>query len=557
WGNAGEIGFSYNVTTHILDQMTLNVGYTGSLQTNKYPDNNGEIHDYTLTIGDIYRRDGAPFEINWNDGTDRNTKITNIFNAIMATYSGPAGVPFSTATCSKDSDCAAPGVKANCQCLHDTTTTSSCVTGKTGQCGMINCATDGNCLVNPNNGGGTYFGIRPMVVYIVGSAGVPQPALSTPTLIYNFLTKFEPYSNLPQTITLDQNGPTANGTPIGSTDGGVCIQHIGQTFGDLITHCVAVTGKTDVDTVNTNKIEHGLSHDQEHWTANVLGINQNFTSASVAANPNIVVLDTDVPQPTDTTQDYEFDLRARGALSNDGALQGSGLMFIEWARLMLEDIAVQQAKLYGTGPLTPRKLGDPECVGFTGGAPNYVATNTAIWNGSTFTGTKALCSGVEGLVIPSGGAGDFSADPGLATADPNANLNPTANFDQVGFYASVLHPGDIWGAVCVDITGYTDCAPYGTSIWSDVLQQAIRVQARGDVLALPTEMRDRRYYFRLFGVAYVRYLKAYGNYNKKYPCAAGAAPATCPVNQFPTGTAGGGLGPSDVVATQVDQEALF
>jgi hypothetical protein len=567
WGNNQEVGFSWNTATLNLDQMTLQLGYTGSLATGKYPDNIGESHDYAFAIGDVYRRDGEPFEINWNDPTDRATKITNIFNAMMGTYAAAGGVPFNTGACSDDDTCKNSTGKYLCQCEHTSATSGTCVSP--GQCGVADCATDGNCLVEANAGGLNYLGVRPMVVYIVGQAGVPQPQLSTPIEIYNFFNKFEPYANLPQTVTLDAIGPIASGTPLGQNDGGVCNQQIGQTFGYVTNNCVAVTDNATANTVNVNKITHGLIHDQEHWTANTLGINQNFTSATVAANPNIVVLDTDTPQPGDYAQDYYFDLRARGAVSNDtfmfpatstlvgsSDLRGSSLVFIDWARLMLEDIAKQQTKYYRTTtPLVPRKIGDPDCIGFTGSVPTAELTNAALLpiiqptdGGVTPPNTPALCSGVEGLIVPGLTEGDFSQDPNLATADPNANLNPSAtNFDP-GFYGSVLHPGDIVGAVCIDPGAYTDCEAVN-SIWTNILTQVIRVEGRGVVTNLPYEMQDRRYYFKTFGFAYVQYLKAYGNYVAKYGFQA--------ANTYPTGTIGGGLGPSDVVTTPIDLEAFF
>src|SRR6185312_3810094 len=59
--------------------------------------------------------------------------------------------------------------------------------------------------------------------------------------------------------------------------------------------------------------------DQEHWTSSVLGVNQNFTSTTVANNPNIVVQDADTPQDADIAQDFTFDVRARGYVANDYA----------------------------------------------------------------------------------------------------------------------------------------------------------------------------------------------------------------------------------------------
>jgi hypothetical protein len=195
----------------------------------------------------------------------------------------------------------------------------NCAGSTKGKCGDKNCGTDGFCLVYPPQ---WIFGIRPIALYVQGTAGVPQPALSTPTGFYNFWVKWEPFSYLKQHVELGPNGPSTYGKPTGAKDPMTnCGQHIGQTFSDFSTNCVAVHGDmgqpNSVDQVNLNKVLNGLVHDQEHWTANVLGVNQNFTSLKVAHNPNIVVQDTDTPQPGDVAQDWTYDIRARGATDNE------------------------------------------------------------------------------------------------------------------------------------------------------------------------------------------------------------------------------------------------
>jgi hypothetical protein len=535
WGNNQEVSFSWNVSTHLLDQMVLALGYTGPVKTITFPDHTGAMHAYSMAIGDVMRRDGQPFLLNWNSSGEVEVQITDFFNAMMATFATPAGIAWNTSSCSDDSTC---GPVEVCQCTHDATNTSSCVGTTKGQCGDANCGTDGYCLVYP---AAWIFGVRPMVFYVVGTAGTPQPELSTPIEFYNFWYKWEPFSNLPQDIELGANGPVATGTPIGAANPAtVCTQQIGLTFGDMTTNCVQVHGDSanpnGVDAVNLDKVEYGLQHDQEHWTSNVMGVHQNFTSLKVANDPNIVVLDTDTPQPGDIAQDWSWDLFARGQTANDynttnGNLEerGSSLVFIEWARLMLNDIA----KMIGLA--TPHTLGDA-CTGFSAsGAPNYQS--------------QTGCSGVEGLIIPGQGAtngyGDFSQDP------LRPDLNPVNNWDDVvNWYASVLKPGDLTGAVCIDPLTQTDCDdtifPQNlASIWENMFNHVIRVMGKGNVLNLPAELQDVRYYFKWFGVAFLKYLKAYGN----YPLATR--------DSFPNGTAGGGIGPSDVMTQPFDQESLF
>jgi len=580
WGNNQEVGFSWNVATHILDQMTINLGYTGQFATAKFPDNTGQVHSYTISPGDVVRRDGQPYLLDWSG--DPKQQITNIFNAGMASFASIAGIAWDTSDCMSDTTCATGEV---CQCTHDTNNPMQCAASnpdgsKGGKCGDANCGSDGFCLISA----GTWiFGIRPIALYVQGTAGVPQPALSTPTGFYNFWVKWEPFSYLAQNVELGPNGPTTYGKPTGATNAMAnCQQHIGQTFSDFTQNCVQVHGDTgkpnSVDDVNLNKVVNGLTHDQEHWTANVLGVNQNFTSLKVAHNPSIVVQDNDTPQPGDVAQDWTYDIRARGHTDNDvnpgtGATEyrASSLIFIEWARLMMNDIA----KIVGNDPTTgkPHILGDG-CTGFDAtGAPNFVKDKT--------------CSGIEGLIVPGlgfVGPTAYTGDPGwlsgspmspspygtgpgcmAATPDPTtcnfdfskdarSDLNPSNNWDNVvGWYLPVIKPSDLTGALCIDPQTQTDCDvtvfPQNlTSLWQNTLIHVIRVLGRGNVHALPEELQDVRYYFKWYGIAFARYLKAYANFKIAHPGNE---------NNFPDGTAGGGLGPSNLVTQPIDQEEMF
>lgn len=559
FGNNAEVFVSWNVATHLIDQMQMNLGYTGRLVSNPYPDTHGKMHSYSIGVGDVYREDSGntPITIDWNSlltgGTDNAAPvITSMFNAFMATYAAPAGVPFDTNSCSKDSDCSAGYV---CQCDHDNMGMgTNCASPAKSQCGAADCTADGNCL-EYNDGTNTIMGFRPLVVYVFGNSGVPQPALSTPTSIYNFFSKALPYSNLPQQVKLDADGPIAKGTPAGATGGQTCIQQIGQTFGDLTTNCVQVHGDKSnpkgTDAVNLNKITHGLTHDQEHYTANVLGVNQNFTAAKAAMNQSAVVTDQDAPQPNDVAQDWTFDSRAKGHVQNDYAVyagksqldvRGTRLVFIEWARLMLADIARMINKPVHT-------LGDPACTGFkANGDPNYAT----VPGGS---GLAKGCSGIEGMMIPYVDVFDLTdptnpvpLPPPTFAKDPGGDP-AIGNYDRKNIFytkASRLKPGDVHGGFCIDPTTHKDCTfDSGLSVWFNAYNHVIRVLGDGDVNAIPPALRDRRYYYYWWGVAFTKYLKAYGS----YPAAKR--------DQVPDGTVGGGLGPTDVKNQDIDLESFF
>lgn len=558
WGNNGEVSFSWNVATHLIDQMVLGLGYTGTLVLDPYPDHNGEVHSYTIAIGDVLRRGDAnggnneTYLLNWGDKTQRAQQITDMFNAAMATYAEKGGLIFDTSTCNADTDCKAPGTVSSCQCAHDPANPGKCTAP--GKCGVTDCSGDGNCLVYAD-GSNTIMGFRPLVVYVEGNDGLPQPAESTPIAIYNFFSKSEPFSNLPQEVKLDAVGPVAQGTPTGLPEGAttVCKQAIGQSFDDFKANCVQVHGDSSdpkgVDAVNLNKILYGLTHDQEHWTANVLGVNQNFTSGKTISDPDYVVLDSDTPSTGDIAEDWTFDSRARGDTANDDFGAGSSLVGIEWARLLLESIAAvrNEGRPAGAPPIPVMKLNDPRCVGFDGGGnPNYKS------NIDTVTG-QTICSGAEGLMLVGGGGpdtngrSDFSEDPGAAAflTKHVANLNPTENFDVNGaFYSGTfLKPGDVTGAVCIDPADATDCTLDSVSIFQNLLKHVTRVLGNGDVNKLPTELRDRRFYYKTFGQAFIKYLKAYGAHD------------AATRNLYPG--AGGGVSPTDVANTDIDLESFF
>jgi hypothetical protein len=549
WGNSQEVSFSWNLATHRIDQMVMSLGYLGSITTKDYPDHNGEMHHYKLTIGDVIRRDdsGEAFLLDWNG--DPSQAITDIYNSAMATFAPGGGVPFETTACNDDKTCQTSGFSCQCKhkatCANDTecptgytcaaggvctnakgktTSPTPCATATMSKCGDTNCQADSSCLVLPNSGGVNIFGIRPLVVYVQGQAGVPQPALSTPTSFYNFFTKTEPFSNLPQTVKLDKDGPIATGKPSGQPAGGskVCTQQIGQTFADFKANCVQVSGDATVDGVNLNKVVNGLTHDQEHYTANVLGVNQNFTSVATLTDPTKVVTDADMPVDADIAQDWTFDVRAKGRVSNDYDaangldLRGSAMVVAEWTHLMLADAAKQ------LGNSAPTAIGDPRCTGFdASGQPNYLSA------------PPNTCTGLEGTIIPAPAVDILGATP---------PFDPSSNFDIVGVFSkSVLKPGDLFGAFCIDPGVQSDCTT-GYSIFANALRHVTRVLGKGNVLALPPEMQDRRYYFRLFGQAYVKYLRAYGKHD----------PAT-----RDNDAASGGVRLGEVDATDFDAEALF
>jgi len=167
WGDNQEVVFNYDIGTHIVDQMQINLGYIGKWQ---FKDRTG-THGYIMQLQSTWQKcDGnyancAAFIIPWTVKAGREKALTELYNAAMWTDGAAAGVPQSTYVDSQD------------------------------------CATDHGCLVIVDDGTGVnYFGVRPLAIYINGHAGQPDPIPSQPFSFYNFYIKNEPYGNLPNLL---------------------------------------------------------------------------------------------------------------------------------------------------------------------------------------------------------------------------------------------------------------------------------------------------------------------------------------------------------------------
>jgi hypothetical protein len=441
WGDNQEVTFIYNLATHVVDQMSLTLGYTGKMTFH----DRSKAHTYVLQIGLPPTKDGQTFLIPWDNANctgDANNPcydeaITELFNAAMNTFAVGAGLPWPTDTKS--------------------------------------CLKDRNCLQYPNDGSGnTIFGFRPLVVYFLGNqhAGLPQPVASTPTQLYNFYTKLEPYSKAPETLKLDKDGPSAT-LKVGD-QGKTCTVAIGQTYQSFLDNCINVWADQSLNTLDTNKLLGGRSHNYENIFFNVVGVNQNF-SLTPELSTYQVVQDGDEPHPNDVATDWYFDVRASANVANEaGVLIGTGLVEREYARLVQLDINTS----YVPGAHR-HAIGDAKCQH----APYDVG-----------------CTGFESMIM-AGGVCDANGNCTPYPDDPPGML-----VDGSSYNSSVLSPGDPV-SVFIDNIGQVAKGPF----WDNSLQQVVRVLGHGDILALPPALRDRRYFFRWFGIAEIKYLKAYAS----------------------------------------------
>src|SRR5262249_48887908 len=97
-------------------------------------------------------------------------------------------------------------------------------------------------------------------------------------------------------------------------------------------------------------------------------------------------------------------------------------------------------------------------------------------------------------------------------------------------------PGDPRTWFCDDPTTKTSCNSTvdgpGGPLWDHSMLRVLRILGKGDIFNLPSDVRDRRYFFRIYSIALVKYLMVVGRY-------------------------GTNLTPAQVLGVKIDLESLF
>jgi hypothetical protein len=511
WGDAGEVFVHYYIATNIINQVELRQGYTGKMNFKSRPDDDSQKrfghpnpfgqHSYTWGVGDVVRRDGNPWLLNW---TDFPKQATEMFDALMATF--------------------APDLDGN----------------------QDDCTVAQTCLASATNGE-AYFGARPLGVYLhIPNTAAPQPTPSTPDEIYAYYVKLLPFSPSPMFLKLDKEGPIATSAGIGDkTPKAICSQRLGMTYSDLLANCVNVYQDAAMNDKMVTKLLGGMSHTKEVFDFSVQGIDTDMASSIIGDDK--IVGDDWTPSPTDTVYHFNMDVRASGTLLNeqseDGAtftFGGTGAIYREYARRT--QAAIHDMMKTWRPDLPQYEIGDPHCVMSPG-------DNPATWKAAPG------CTGFEQLITPGERVRPAGApDDGTTLGERRLSLGARANKGPFGM-KSALKPGDPLAIFCVDPPpnatgkGKGETCTADSECWSDSCSGAdgakkcddvttkyyqhcgaqagdagmkgpiyqtsfTRVKeylGQGDILKLPPALRDPKYYFQQFGFSIVKYLMAAGN----------------------------------------------
>jgi hypothetical protein len=559
WGDNGEVVFFYTSSNYVINQIDLNLGYEGAMTFHQAvgakgadgkcaivsrfensptadPDpSNCSGHTYVIQLGQPILKDGQVYEIDWQN-SGYLTVANEIFNALMATF-GQGAIGWTPNTDYDSGDCTA----------------------------------DGSCLVfgppdAPGNGGECFIGYLPLAGLGIATNCTTsiQPTISVPINISQFYYLTEPYSYEASVAQINAQGPTSLPRFNVPADPTNCYLQVGMDWATYIANCVDTpNGGTTIDTavedaglvaspdggaltmpltvnfVNENKAVAAPTHDLETYNFNVVGVGLGWTDNEAEQLPpdnvtgDVIVTDQDRPHTTDknlaTVNSWGTNLYDKGTPINDtsGSLytaHGSQYVYREWSRLVQADLNAVLAAAYPTkvipagmpgagGTIYNHVIGDPAC---------FVPPAQANAIG---------CTGLEGLVLQ-GQTPTTSTPPPYGDSTDNCNGSGTpapicANyaayynggfygFGDPGYGATVLRPGGLLSVFCQNppaVGGGTDplngnCAI--SELWPGALAQVQSVVGLGDLRNVPRSVADVRYYFRWYGIAMVKYLKAYG-----------------------------------------------
>jgi len=461
WGDAGELQVGYNLSNHKINFVQINQGYKGTLKFKSRPGSRFGNHTYEIGVGIPLKRDGKVFELTWLQPARLDEEATELYDAMMYTY--------------------APDLPSD----------------------SVNCRASAACRAQADGVGGGGFGARNIGMYLhVPSISKPQPVPSTPDYLYLFPVKVLPFSNAEMFLKLDAEGPIAIAKDLGDrTPKATCSMKLGMEYADFLHNCVTVLKDDPQNQQAKNKLLGNLQHTSENFIFDVVGVNLDFTAEAIGDFD--VVHDDWLPQDHDTATEFLVDIRANGKMLNEYApdkttftFGATAAIYREYARLVQKDLHKHMADMPNLKDLPKYELGDPKCM-----LPNPLPADLDLEHWHHPPG----CTGMEQFITP--------AQPDT----DNANINRVSIGPYLGQalrFTTVLKPGDPVAVFCADpgvfehCGGPTDHTGFSSSLWDGTYRRVLDYLGDGDPFKLPPSARDRKYYFKIWAHAYIKYLKA-------------------------------------------------
>ncbi|HEY2902048.1 MAG TPA: hypothetical protein VGL59_15815 [Polyangia bacterium] len=492
WGSLGELSVQINTDSRIVTDILIQTGYLGSVtatssdKTTVYTINFQTNLPPTKTVNGS-APESVLFPPGWDDSHGAVTKIANqLYDALRSTY--------------------APKLPAE-----------------------PDCTATGHCIIGNNKASGGYLWFTPLnMAFFVNSTVAPsQLELSTFTLLDIGASKTLGFTFASSLLKLDAEGPLAKVTNVFGT-GKDCNYHLGMNFGDFQNNCVEPFTDATSNQTEERKLLGGISHGNETYSFDVLGIDPQFAASSLSANA--VVGDSDRPQATDVAYQYTVDQEVLGPIANDFInndstiptnkdWHGLGLLTLQLANRVQK----YMQRNYGV----TASLGDPECVA----APfRTAAQRTAA--GLATANAATVCSGLEGIVTTAPPAAVVGYPGNLAVnALGAAILTDTTNqsvangaFQRLGLG---MKPGTWVAYFCndnqgLDATGHPvgydrlGLDGHGSRCTANFYLTAFESQVASAFSAMggvdpPTALADFRFFFQQWILAFIQYLEVAGS----------------------------------------------
>jgi hypothetical protein len=361
-----------------------------------------------------------------------------------------------------------------------------------------------------------------------------------PNLLYNGAPIYGPYA------------PAGVLSPAGSPATPFCTIYMGESFGDFTKACVNVTGNSKIDGTSMAKLLGAQHHTNEWFQFSVVGVNQNFSAdtAELTQNGTLGVLQDSVTTPNsdDVATDFIVDVRASGAKLNDmrgdaypanpvsnpacGNNNGISVGAVpnpcpstcsaNDCVLGFEDSVLAGQDLHGMAAvmgyyraLVIDALQALEPAGWAQKDPS-----SCWFDSSQYTTSASLNKALQAWLAPSGCTG---FEQMLTPAFPQGGAKPpytdSLDLGPVGLTTlledngqdgpkSIFQPGDpVLTFVADPVAGVglnnNITAP---NLMQASLGQVTAIMGQGNVLNLPPDARDWRFYLQIWAQAYIGYL---------------------------------------------------
>jgi hypothetical protein len=389
------------------------------------------------------------------------------------------------------------------------------------------CVAAGHCIIGNNFTAGGYLFFTPLNLAIfVNNTTAPQPAASTIGLVDLGLLKLLPFSIGQTVMKLDAVGPI-NLTHNVANSGKDCTYSLGMSYGAFDSTCVQASSDPKQNLIAERKVLGAMSHSDEAYVFDILGADPQFAAT---LQPTDVIGDTQTPGANDVAYEYTVDQYVLGPIANDYVnndatqakdLHGLGMITLETAYL------VQQFMQANHG--VTADLGDPACIA------NPANPGVA----------GLVCSGLEGIITSAPASAlptTFADGQPAAQAAYNAQGVAAANIDPN--YGIGLKPSTWAVDVC---SGGTAAAPSGCQggvhggplggFYFDQMQAS--VASSFGTNPVPQDVASRRFYFKSFIEACIKYFQVVGTAGELSLAAVDASPVDD--NEIFFDSAGGGF----------------